>query len=130
MRWGASLRARIARKPRCFLNVWKTGLMQWQSKLKRRTRPVIVGGRDPSPMCLDDRAADRQSHAYAAGFGCEEAIEQLVRVLGGGPDTAVRHCNHHLISFVLMRSTHQLAHSIRDLLRRFAHVHLSRDDDL
>jgi len=97
--------------------------MQWQSKLKRRTRPVIVGGRDPSPMCLDDRAADRQPHAYAAGFGSEEGIEQLVRVLGGDPDTAVRHCNHHLICFVLMRSNHQLARPIRERLHRFYAVH-------
>src|SRR5260370_4582039 len=100
MRWGASLRARIARKPRCFLNVWKTGLMQWQRKLKRRTRPVIVGGRDPYPMCLDDRAADRQSHAYAAGFGCEEGIEQMVRRLGGHADSTGRRFHHDLICFV------------------------------
>src|SRR5258708_29844904 len=76
--------------------------MQWQSELKRRTRPGIVDGRHPSPMCLDDRAADRQSHAYAAGFGSEEGIEQPIRVLGGEPETAVLHCYQHLVCFVLM----------------------------
>src|SRR3977135_3814336 len=84
----------------------------------------------PSPMCLDDRAADRQSHAHAAGFGSEEGVEQPVRVLGGNPDTAVFHCYQNLACFVLMRSDHQFARPVRDRLHRLDAVHYQIDNHM
>jgi hypothetical protein len=81
-------------------------------------------------MSFDDRTADRESHAHAAGFGGEERVEQLVRVLDGDPDTAILHCYQHLVRFVLMRSDHQFARPIRDRLHRFDAVHDQVDDHL
>src|SRR3977135_657474 len=81
--------------------------MQWQSELKRRTRPSIVNGRQPPSVCLDDRAADRQSHSHAAGFGGEEGVEQPIHVLGGDSDAAVLHRNQDLVCFVPLRSDSQ-----------------------
>ena len=40
-------------------------------------------------MSLDDRTADRQAHAHAAGFGGEEGIEEPIPVPGGDADAAV-----------------------------------------
>jgi hypothetical protein len=94
-------------------------VLQWQSELKRRTRPSIVSGRQPPSVCLDDRAADRQSHSHAAGFGREEGVEQPIRVPGGDSDAAVLHGNQDLVCFVLVRSDGQFPRSVRDRLHRF-----------
>ena len=54
----------------------------WQGEVEGRARSVV--GRHPhlSAMGLDDRAADRQSHAHAVGLGGEEGREQAIEVLG------------------------------------------------
>ena len=104
--------------------------MQWQSELKGRARPGIISRRHPSSMRLYDRTADRQSHAHAAGFGCEEGVEQPVRVLGGDPDAAVFHGYKSFAAFVLVRSDYKLARPGCDRLHRFDAVHYQIDDHL
>ena len=99
-----------------------------QGELKRRARPDVAGSRKSSPVRFDDRTADRESHAHAAGLGSEEGVEQLVGVLGGDPDTAVRHRYQHLICFVL--SDHQLARPICDRFHRFYAVDHQVDEHL
>ena len=105
-------------------------LMQWQGELKRRAGPGIAGGRQPSSVRVDDRAADRQAHAHAAGFGGEEGIEQPIGILGGHADTAVAHRDQNLAGLILSRPDHQLARPVRDRLHRFNAVDDEVEDDL
>jgi hypothetical protein len=105
-------------------------LIQRQSELKGRTWADIAGGRQPSLMNFDDRPADRKSHAHAAGLRREEGVEEAVRVLSGDSDTAVLYCYPHLLRFVLVRSEHQFARTIRDRLHRFDAVHHQIDEHL
>src|SRR5450631_4592112 len=93
-------------------------LMHRQAELKRRAGPDIAGGRQPPAVGLDDRSADRQAHAHAAGFGGEEGVEQPVSILGGKSDTAVAYRDQHVVDFLLERSDHQFARSVRDWLNR------------
>jgi hypothetical protein len=79
---------------------------------------------------FDDRTADRESHAHAAGFGGEKGVEQLVRVFGGDPDTTVLHSYQYLTCFMLVRSDHQLALPIRDRLHRFNAIDHQIDEHL
>ena len=83
-----------------------------------------------SAVSLDDRTADRQSHAHSIGFGGDEGAEQPVCVLGGDPDTAVLHGYRHLVCFVLARSDHQLARPICDCFHRFDAIDHQIDDHL
>src|SRR3984893_16525413 len=104
--------------------------MQGQNELKCHAGALFAVSRQSSPVSFHDRTTDRESHTHAAGFGGEEGVEQPVLVLGGDPDTAVLHCYHQLVCFVLMRSDHQFARPIRDRLHRFDAVHHQIDDYL
>jgi len=79
---------------------------------------------------FDDRSADRQSHAHAAGFGGEKGVEQFVLVLGGEPDAAVLYRDQHLMGFVAARLDHQLAPPILDRLHRLNAVNHQVDEHL
>src|SRR3954451_17231556 len=89
-------------------------LMQRKSKVKGRALSQIGLNPYASAVSLDDRTADRQSHAHSIGFGGDEGAKQPVCVLGGDPDTAVLHGYRHWVCFVLARSDHQLARPICD----------------
>ena len=81
-------------------------------------------------MGLDDRSADRQAHAHAAGFGSEECVEQPVGILGGQSDAAIAYRDQNLAGFLLVRPDHQLAQPVRDRLHRFDAVDDEIEDDL
>jgi hypothetical protein len=49
-------------------------------------------------VSLNDRPADRQSHAQAAGFSGEESREQTVHVLGRDPASSILHGYEHMVS--------------------------------
>ena len=65
-------------------------------------------------MGLDDRAADRQSHAHAARLGGEEGPEQTVRVLRVDAGSGVDDLDRHLIGLNRLRSDQQLALPLGD----------------
>jgi hypothetical protein len=50
-------------------------------------------------MSLDDRTADRQSHAQAAGLGRIEGLEQPVGALGCKPWAGISHLDEHTFRF-------------------------------
>ena len=101
-----------------------------QDELKRRPRPGIVGGGHPSAMGLDDRAADRQSHAHAARLGGEEGPEQTVRVLRVDAGSGVDDLDRHLIGLNRLRSDQQLALPLGDRRHGLNGVDRQIDDDL
>src|SRR6266403_352081 len=50
--------------------------VRWQCELKRAACPGIARRPYAAVMLLDNRPADRQSHAHAARLRCEEGVEQ------------------------------------------------------
>src|SRR6201992_2470436 len=72
-----------------------------EGELKRGTVGYICRGPQPTTVGFDDRTADRESHTHAAGFGGEEGVEKLVRMLGGDPIAAIRHTYAHVSDLVL-----------------------------
>ena len=80
-------------------------------------------------MRLDDRAADRQSHAHTVRLGGEEGVEQTIQVLGIDADAEVLHRHEHLVSGMLMRADQELARPIC-LRHGLNTVHHEIDDDL
>jgi hypothetical protein len=62
-----------------------------QDKLKHRTSRCIPGNPQPSLVGLDDRAADRQTHAHTGRFCREERIEYATDILRADTFSSVRH---------------------------------------
>src|SRR3982074_476034 len=106
------------------------GSVSGDRKLKESPPRLARGRPPPAPGGIDDPPADRESHTHAAGFGGEEGGEQLVRILGGDPDAAIRHTYQHLLCLVLTRSDHQFALPIRDRLHRFNAIYHQVNDYL
>ena len=77
-------------------------------------RPGAGVGVDPqaAAMRLDDRAADRQSHADAVRLGGEECVEDLGGLLFRHADTGVGDRDQQLVGRGLLRRDRQLAASI------------------
>src|SRR5258705_12513049 len=91
-----------------------SGCVHRQGELKGRSVRYVCRGPQPATMGFHDRTADRESHAHATGFGGEEGFEQLVSILVGDPDAAVRHTYQHLVWLVVAGSDQQFARPIRD----------------
>src|ERR1700731_1816132 len=51
--------------------------LQRQGEMKDGTARFIRGDAQLSLVCLDDRTANRQPHAHAAGLGCVECLEEV-----------------------------------------------------
>src|SRR4029077_20212631 len=64
-------------------------LVQRQHELKRRAALLIAEYRQASRMRLHDRAADRESHAHAAGFGGEERHEDVLAICFRNPGAGI-----------------------------------------
>src|SRR5882672_12119974 len=101
-----------------------------QGELKRGTVGYVCRGPQPATVSFNDRTADREPHAHAAGFGGEEGVEQPVRIRGGYPDAAIRHTYERSVCLVLTRSDHQFARPIRDRLHCFNAIHHQVNDHL
>src|SRR4029077_14530317 len=78
-------------------------------ELKRRAPVVIRCRPDPPAVCLDNRAADRQSHAHALRFGGIERGEDLIETLRIQPRAGISYCDPHALRFVFRRA--DLQHS-------------------
>src|SRR6202022_2625069 len=72
-----------------------------QGELKNGTVGYACRGPQPATVGFNDRTADRQPHAHAAGFGGEEGAEQPVHILGGDSDAAIRHTYQRLLFFCM-----------------------------
>src|SRR5271169_6211547 len=83
-----------------------------QGELKRGAVGYVCSGPKPATVGFHDRTADRKSHPHAGGFGGEEGVEQPVRILGGNPDTTIRHTYEQMVRFVLAGSDHQFTRPI------------------
>src|ERR1700680_2045902 len=90
-----------------------------EGELKRTSVGCVCRGPQPATVGFHDRTADRESHTHAVGFGGEEGVEQLVRILGGYTASAIRHTYEHMTRLVLAGSDHQLARPTRDRLHGF-----------
>src|SRR6266850_26872 len=101
-----------------------------QSEMEGGAVRRIRGRPEPSPMRLDDRTADRQPHAHAAGLGGEEGAEQLVHAVRIDPDAGILHGHQHLITLVRLRTNHQLARPVRDGRHRLDRIHDEVDEHL
>src|SRR5262249_11398749 len=88
---------------------WPKGQREVEDRAMRRIR----GGPEPAAVRFDDRAADRQSHAHAAGLRGEEGLEYSVHTVRVDPGAAVLHRYEHLIGFAL-RSDQQLPRPVGD----------------
>ena len=83
----ASRETTIRRHVPATSNAWASGLdflcAQWrQGELKGCTLAEIARGPNPSAVSLDDRMADRKSHAHPVGLGGVERVEHAVHSLG------------------------------------------------
>ena len=83
-------------------------------ELKSRAVGMVRPSPQPAAVRFDDRAADRQPHAHAVGFGGEEGVEQLIRILCGNAGAAIRHAHEHLLCPVLTGVDHQFARPLRN----------------
>ena len=63
--------------------------MSAQSKLKHGAMWNVRGDGQLAFVCLDDRAADGQSHPHAIGFRREERVEYAVDILRADPCPAI-----------------------------------------
>src|SRR5216684_2133177 len=75
-----------------------------QCELKRAARPGIARRPYAAVMLLDNRPADRQSHAHAARLRREEGGEQPGDIFRRDPDAGILDRNKYLIGPVLARS--------------------------
>ena len=60
-------------------------LLDRQREPKDSAVGLVRGGPYPSPVSFDDRTADRESHAHAAGLGRVECVERRSRLSGFSP---------------------------------------------
>src|SRR5215471_20955029 len=70
---------------------------QRNPKSESGTVREIRGHPKPTVMGLNDRTADRQSHAHSAGFGCKQRIEDSIRGRWIQPDPSVFDAHNRLI---------------------------------
>ena len=70
-------------------------------------------------MCLDDRAADRQSHAHTIGLGRVECVEEPVQALRLQSRAPIPHSDAHAVRSVLLSADQQLARPLVRSAHRF-----------
>src|SRR5689334_7194155 len=81
-------------------------------------------------MSLDDRAADRKTHAQSSGLGAEEWLEDAVPTAVRNSNAAVLHGNYHPLLFINVRLDSQFTGAARDTLHGFRTVQDQIDDHL
>src|SRR5262249_39027988 len=72
---------RFERRPAC----WLASFVARHKKPQDGTMGRCGRCRQGAAVGFDDRAADRQSHAHAVGFGGEECVEDAVDILRADP---------------------------------------------
>ena len=87
---------------------WRMFLVCGNGELKRRAGIRIASSPQLSAVGFDDRPADRQTHAHAAGLGGEEGGEQPVEVRRVDPGAGVLDRHEHPLRRAL-RSNLELA---------------------
>jgi hypothetical protein len=116
--WSARARCR---NPRCV----RRGA--WHGKVKRRGSAGVRGCPQTAAVPLDDRAADRQSHAGALRLGAETPLEDLISVFARQPGSRVAHGDGEVaIGRNARRDGHFSARGLHslDALENEVHQHL------
>src|SRR5881628_423024 len=85
--------------------------------------PAIVGRRpDPPAVGLDDRAADRESHAEALRLGRIEGVEQMVDALRVQSRPRVARGDEHALRSIQTRANHELSWGVTGAAHSFDRV--------
>src|SRR6516162_7437315 len=64
-------------------------------KLKQGSMWLARRGPEPSPMSLDDGAADRQAHTHSLRLGCVEGFKEAWKTLRCQSRTGISHPDEH-----------------------------------
>src|SRR5262245_38592979 len=96
-----------------------TRLPSRQGELHGGARAGSVSSPYLAPVRFDDRPADRESHAHAAGLGGVEGVEQAVHTLRVQSRTRILHGDEHPARGVWPGADAQLARSLADAAHRF-----------
>src|SRR5262249_12424211 len=90
-----------------------------QGELHGGARAGRARGPYLAPVRLNDRPADREAHAHAAGLGGVEGVEQVVHTLRGQTRAGILHGDEHPARGVWPGADAQLARSLADAAQRF-----------
>ena len=81
-------------------------------------------------MSLDDRAADRQSHAHSFRFGSEEGVEDAVHVRWIESRTDIHDRDQHIARLLELRTNSQYPRPVHDRAHCLDAIHDQVKDDL
>src|SRR6266542_3518837 len=90
-----------------------------QRELKSCAGAIVPGGPELSTVRLDNRAADRQSHAHSFRLCRKEGREKMIEAFGLQPGPGVLHCDEHFVGFILTGPNEQVSRSIRNCAHSF-----------
>src|SRR2546426_3967272 len=99
-----------------------------QGELHGGARAGRASGPYLAPVRFDDRTADRESHAHAAGLGGVEGVEQAVHTLRVQARARILHGDEHPARGVWPGADAQLARSLTDAAHRFDGVLVTVQD--
>src|SRR5258708_33138573 len=86
----------------------------WQRELKDRAARLIRCCPQTTAMRLDDRTADRQSHAHAIALGRVESVEDVFQVRPVQSGAGIADGQKHTVRFVCGRADTQISLSVAD----------------
>ena len=75
-----------------------------QCELKRRAGTVVIGGPQPPAMSINDRTANRESHAHTTGLSGKERSEQPIYIFWINSAARILNSNQHLVRVKLVRA--------------------------
>src|SRR5215470_4979304 len=87
-------------------------LLGGNRKLKQGSMWLARRGPEPSPMSLNDRAADRQPHTHSLRFGRVEGFEQAWQALRRQPRPGIPYPDAHAFRLVGFRTDQQFAPAV------------------
>ena len=106
------------------------GSVSGDRKLKESTPRLVPGRPQPSAVSFDNRAADRQPHAHAAGLCRVEWFKETRQSFGAQPGAGVSHPEAHRVRFRLAGSDEYLSGAISNRSHCLDGVENEIEDDL
>ena len=98
-------------------------LLWRQCKLKYCPPRLICTGPQPAAVRLDDRPADRQTHAQAGRLGGVKGLENAVRTYGVQARARVSNGNEDVARGVHLRTDQQFALLLSKITHRLGCIH-------
>ena len=83
-----------------------------QRKLECCALAIILGGPQPPTVGLDNRAADRQSHAHSFRFCRKESGEEMIETVRIEPRARISHGDQQILLVIFFGADHQLSRPI------------------